>query len=54
MMWQDTRSNPKKKIVALLYTNDKGAVKEIRETSPFTIATNNKKKISWGNTNQRS
>ena len=27
--------------VALLYTNDKEAEKEIRETSPFTIATNN-------------
>ena len=27
--------------VAHLYTNDKEAEKEIRETSPFTIATNN-------------
>ena len=27
--------------VALLYTNDKEAEKEIRETLPFTIATNN-------------
>ena len=30
-----------KKSVALLYTGDKRAGKEIRETSPFTIATNN-------------
>ena len=29
-----------KKSVALLYTDDKWAEKEIRETSPFTIATN--------------
>jgi hypothetical protein len=27
--------------VALLYTNDKWTEKEIRETTPFTIATNN-------------
>ena len=26
--------------VTLLHTNDEGAEKEIRETSPFTIATN--------------
>ena len=32
-----------KKSEALLYTNDKRAEKEIRETSPFTIATNNMK-----------
>ena len=38
-MWQDTRSTPKK-TVALLYTKDKEAGREIRETSPFTIATN--------------
>ena len=31
--------------VALLYTNDKGAEKEIRETSTFTIATNNIKHL---------
>ena len=31
----------KKKLVALLYTNDKRAEKEIREISPFTIVTNN-------------
>ena len=31
-----------KKSVALLYTNDKEAEKEIRETSTFTIATNSK------------
>ena len=30
-----------KKSVALLYTNDTLVEKEIRETSPFTIATNN-------------
>ena len=29
------------KSVAFLYTKDKGAVKEIRETTPFTIVTNN-------------
>jgi hypothetical protein len=29
------------KSVALLYTNDKQAEKEIRETIPFTIATKN-------------
>ena len=38
-MWQDTRSTPKKS-VALLYTKDKEAEREIREASPFTIATN--------------
>ena len=30
-----------KKSVALLYTKDKESGREIRETSPFTIATNN-------------
>ena len=30
-----------KKSVALLYINDKWANKEIKETTPFTIATNN-------------
>ena len=30
-----------KKSVSLLYTDDKCAEKEIRETSPFTIAINN-------------
>ena len=39
-MVQETRST-KKKSVAFLLTNDKEAEKEIRETSPFTIATNN-------------
>jgi hypothetical protein len=29
------------KLVAFLYTNDKQAEKEIRETTPSTIATNN-------------
>jgi hypothetical protein len=33
--------NFKKKSVALLCTNDKCAEKEIRETTPLTIATNN-------------
>ena len=32
-----------KKSVAVLYTNDKWAEKEIRETAFFTIATNNVK-----------
>ena len=41
-MLQDTRSTQKKS-VALLYTNDKEAKKEIREIPPFTIATNNRK-----------
>jgi hypothetical protein len=27
--------------VAFIYTNNKGDEKEIRETTPFTIATNN-------------
>ena len=30
-----------KRSVTLLYTNDKGSEKEIREKSTFTIATNN-------------
>ena len=34
------------KSVAFLYTNDKEAENEIRETTPFTIVTNNKK-IPW-------
>ena len=38
-MQQDTRLTQKKS-VALLYTDDKWAEKEIRETPPFTIATN--------------
>ena len=41
-MWQDTRSTPKKS-VALLYTKDNEAGREIRETSPFMVATNNMK-----------
>jgi hypothetical protein len=36
--WLDTNL---KKTVALLYTNDKGAEKDIKATTPFTIATNN-------------
>ena len=39
-MWQDTRSTQKKKSVALLYTKDKKAEREIKEASPFPIATN--------------
>ena len=50
-MWTGYKINLKIS-VTLLYTNDIEAEKKIRETSPFTIATNNK--ISWGNTNQRS
>ena len=38
-MWQDTKINSKKS-VALLYTNNEDAEREIRETSLFTIATN--------------
>ena len=38
-MWQDTIST-QKKLKALLYTKDKEAEREIRETSPFTIAIN--------------
>ena len=41
-MWQDTRST-KKKLAALQYTKDREAEKEIRETSPFIIATNSTK-----------
>ena len=41
------------KSVAFLYTNDKQAEKEIRETTPFTIVTNNIK-ISGRNSNQTS
>ena len=51
-MWQDTRST-KKKSVALLYTKDREAEREIRETSPFTTATNNIKYLG-GNSNQGS
>ena len=39
--------------VALLYTKDKEAEREIRETSPFMIATNSLW-ISWDNSNQGS
>ena len=52
-MCQDTRLTPKKKSVALSYTNAKWAEKEIREASPFTVATNNIKYLS-GNSNQTS
>ena len=38
-MWQGTRSTPKKS-VPLLYTKNKEEGRKIRETSPFTIATN--------------
>jgi hypothetical protein len=41
------------KSVDSLYTNDKWAEKEIRETTPFTIVTNNMK-YYWGNSNQTS
>ena len=39
------------KSVAVLYARDKQAEKEIRETTPFTIATNNIKYLG-GNSNQ--
>jgi hypothetical protein len=35
--------NKSNKSVAFLYTKDKQADKEIRETTPFTIVTSNKK-----------
>ena len=38
-MWQDTSSTQKKSII-LLYTKNKEAEGEIKEASPFTIATN--------------
>ena len=38
-MYQDAKLT--QKLVAFLYTNDNWAEKEIRETSPFTIATHN-------------
>ena len=50
-MVQETRST-KKKSVAFLLTNDKEAEKEIRETSPFTIATNNIKYLEVNLTKQ--
>jgi hypothetical protein len=37
-----------KKSVAFYYTNDKQTEKEIRETTPFTIATNNINNILVG------
>ena len=37
-MWQGTRSTPKNQWPS--YTKDKEVEREIRETSPFTIATN--------------
>ena len=33
---------PSKQLIALLYTNGKWTEKEIRETTPFKIAANNK------------
>ena len=41
------------KSMAFLYTKNKQAEKEIRETTPFTIVTNNIKYLG-GNSNQRS
>ena len=41
-----------RKLVALLYTNDKWAKKEITETTPFTIATNNIKYLGVTPTKQ--
>ena len=37
------------KSMAFLYTNDKQTEKEIRETTPFTIATNNIKYLDVTN-----
>ena len=42
-----------KKSVALLYTNDNEAEREIRGISSFTIATNDIKK-TWNNSHQTS
>jgi hypothetical protein len=36
-----TKKKKKKKIVAFLFIKDEQAEKEIRETTPFTIVTNN-------------
>ena len=44
-MWQETRST-KKKSIALLYTKDREAKREIRETSPFMIVTNSIKYLA--------
>jgi hypothetical protein len=41
------------KSVTFLYTNESQAEKEIRETTPFTTATNNIKYLG-GNSNQTS
>jgi hypothetical protein len=41
------------KSVAFLYSKDKQVEKEIRETTPFTIVTNNIKYLSVTLTNQR-
>ena len=43
-MWWDTKLSQKQS-VDLLYTNVKFAKKEIRETSPYKIVTNNIKYI---------
>ena len=40
-IYQRTSTADSNKSVAFLYTNDKEAENEIRETTPFTIATNN-------------
>ena len=40
LQWSGRIQINSKKLVALLYTKDKEAEREIRETSPFTIATN--------------
>jgi hypothetical protein len=42
-----------KKLVALLYTNDKWAVEKYRETMPFTTVINNIKYLG-SNSNQTS
>jgi hypothetical protein len=40
-------NNINNKSVAFLYTNDRQSEKEIRETAPFTIVTNNNKIIKY-------
>ena len=47
-----SRLTKKKKSVALLYTSDKQAEKEIRETMPFPINTNNMKYLGVTPTKQ--
>ena len=50
-MCQGTRSTPKKSVI-LLYRKNKEAEREIRETSPITIATNSIKYLEVTLTNE--